>query len=140
MPKTRSIILVREVRMLRCSTGFTIGFSMNLDYTVTPRIYLVFLDLFSLELLIIFLYSHLIKNSINNVKNNIMNAVSTVYGCSSMTARSKWLSWAPPNFITNLETEYAPDETYSLTRSNFTICLAFRVGFPGRSCYGTARN
>ena len=39
-------------------------------------------------------------------KRIIMNAVSTVYGCSSMTARSKWLSWAPPNFITNLETEY----------------------------------
>ena len=73
-------------------------------------------------------------------RNIIMNAGSTVYGCSSMTARSKWLSWAPPNFITNLETEYALDETYSLTLSSFTICLTFRVGFPGRSYYGTARN
>ena len=70
----------------------------------------------------------------------IMNGVSTVRVCSSMTARSKWLSWAPPNFISNLETEYAPDDTYSLLTVASLYCLAFRIGFSGRSCYGTARN
>ena len=66
--------------------------------------------------------------------------VSTVRVCSSMTAGSNWLSWAPPNFLSNLETEYAPDDTYSLLTVASLYCLAFRVGFSGRSCYGTARN
>ena len=57
-----------------------------------------------------------------------------------MTVRSNWLSWAPPNFLSNLETEYAPDDTYSLLTVASLYCLAFRVGFSGRSCYGTARN
>ena len=57
-----------------------------------------------------------------------------------MTAGSNWLSWAPPNFLSNLETEYAPDDTYSLLTVASLYCLAFRVGFSGRSCYGTARN
>ena len=47
----------------------------------------------------------------------------------SMTARSKWLSWAPPNFITNLETDYAPDETYSLT--SYSQQLHYMPGLQG---------
>ena len=48
--------------------------------------------------------------------------------------------WAPPSFYPNLET-YAPTYLCTLSHDGIIIMPGYhRVGFPGKSCYGTAQN
>ena len=48
--------------------------------------------------------------------------------------------WAPPSFYPNLET-YAPTYLCTLSHDGIIIMPGYhRVGFPGKSYYGTAQN